>query len=196
NVQDERSELKLPDFYNQMLERKWLGDKTKQGFYKKNKSESGEERFAIDWKTLEYHPRGKSRFQLLEMAKNVDASAERLKMLITADPRDKAAQFYWTSLSELWTYAANRIPEISDSVVEIDRAMRTGFNWEMGPFEMWDAAGVPATVERIKKEGRPVAANVEKLLASGAASWYRDDVQASAGRGFFDLKTSSYQSVQ
>src|SRR5579872_1592096 len=122
NVRDERSELKLPDFYERMIERKWLGDKTRQGFYKKTKSESGEERFALDWRTLEYHPRGKSRFQLLEMAKNVDSPQERMKMLLSADPRDKAAQFYWASLSELWTYAANRIPEIADSVVEIDRA--------------------------------------------------------------------------
>lgn len=196
NVHDERSELKLPDFYRQMLERKWLGDKSKQGFYKKTKTESGEERFALDWKTLDYHPRGKPRFQLLEMAKNVDSPKERLKMILGADPRDKAAQFYWTTLSELWTYAANRIPEISDSVVEIDRAMRTGFNWEMGPFEMWDTAGLPSTVEHMKKEGRPVAANVEKLLASGAFSWYRDDVHSSSARSFFDLKTESYQPVE
>jgi len=180
NVRDERSELKLPDFYQQMLERKWLGDKTKQGFYKKAKSESGEERLAVDWK---------SRFQLLEMAKNVDAAAERLKMILTSDPRDKAAQFYWTTLSELWTYAANRIPEISDTVVEIDRAMRTGFNWEMGPFEIWDAAGVAPTVERMKREGRPVAANVEKLLSSGKTSWYSDDKNSSSGRSYFDTAT-------
>jgi len=197
NVQDERSELKLPGFYQQMLERKWLGDKTRQGFYKKTKSPSGEEeRSALDWRALDYHPRGKPKFQLLEMAKNVDLPAERLKMLLNADPRDKAAQFYWTSLSELWTYAANRIPEISDTIVEIDRAMRTGFNWEMGPFEMWDAAGVAPTVERMKKEGRPVAANVEKLLASGKTSWYADDKSTSSGRSYFDLKTSSYRPVE
>ncbi|HWC19728.1 MAG TPA: 3-hydroxyacyl-CoA dehydrogenase NAD-binding domain-containing protein [Terriglobales bacterium] len=195
NVRDERSDLKLPDFYLKMLERKWLGDKTKQGFYKKTKSESGEDRFAIDWKTLEYHPRGKSRFQLLEMAKNMDSGPERLKMILNADPRDKAAQFYWTSLSELWTYAANRIPEIADSVVEIDRAMRTGFNWELGPFEMWDAAGVPATVERMKKEGLSVAANVEKLLASGKTSWYADDKSSSSGRAYFDLESAVYRSM-
>ena len=195
NVRDERSELKLPDFYHQMLEHKWLGDKTKQGFYKKAKSDSGDERLAIDWKTLEYRPRGKARFQLLEMAKNVDSPAERLKMILNADSRDKAAQFYWTTLSELWTYAANRIPEISDTIVEIDRAMRTGFNWEVGPFEMWDVAGVASTVERMKKEGRPVAANVEKLLASGKTSWYSDDKTASSGRSYFDLKTASYRSL-
>src|SRR5437764_349013 len=111
SVQDERSELKLPAFYQHMLERKWLGDKTKQGFYKKTKSPSGEEeRMALDWRALDYHPRGKPKFQLLEMAKNVDSSTGRLKMLLNADSRDKAAQFYWTSLSELWSYAANRIP--------------------------------------------------------------------------------------
>src|SRR5438270_13404144 len=195
NVHDERSELKLPDFYQQMLERKWLGDKNKQGFYKKAKSESGEERLAIDWKTLEYHPRGKPRFQLLEMAKSVDSSTERLKMILNADPRDKAAQFYWTSLAELWIYAANRIPEISDSVVEIDRAMRTGFNWELGPFEMWDAAGVASTVERMKKEGHPVAANVEKLLSSGKHSWYADDKHSSSGRSYFDLASATYRQL-
>ena len=193
NVHDERSELKLPDFFRQMVERKWLGDKTRQGFYKKTKSASGEERMALDWKTLEYHPRGKPRFALLDMLKNVDAPSQRLKMILTADPRDKAAQFYWVSLSDLWTYAANRIPEISDSVVEIDQAMRTGFNWELGPFELWDAAGVAPTVERMKKEGHPVASNVEKLLASGAQSWYRDDKNSSSGRSFFDLNAASYQ---
>jgi len=196
NVRDERSDLKLPDFYLKMLERKWIGDKTKQGFYKKTKSESGEDRFAIDWRTLEYHPRGKSRFPLLELAKNIESGPERLKMIVNSDPRDRAAQFYWTTLSELWTYAANRIPEIADSVVEIDRAMRTGFNWELGPFEMWDAAGVPATVERMKKEGLPVAANVERLLASGMASWYTDNKSSSSGRSYFDLKSSSYRPIE
>jgi 3-hydroxyacyl-CoA dehydrogenase len=196
NVKDERSELNLPDFYQQMLERKWLGDKAKQGFYKKTKSESGEDRLAIDWKTLEYHPRGKPRFQLLEMAKNVDSISERLKMILNSDPRDKAAQFYWAALSDLWTYAANRIPEISDSVVEIDRAMRTGFNWELGPFEMWDAAGVAPTVDRMKREGRPIAANLERLLASGNQSWYADDKTSSSGRSYFDLSSCSYRSVE
>ena len=196
NVHDERSDLKLPEFYLKMLERKWLGDKTKQGFYKKTKSESGEDRQAIDWKTLEYHPRGKSRFQLLEMAKNIESGPERLKMILNSDPRDKAAQFYWTSLSELWTYAAKRIPEIADSVVEIDRAMRTGFNWDLGPFEMWDAAGIPATVERMKKEGLSVAANVEKLLASGRTSWYADDKSSSSGRSYFDLQSADYRPME
>src|SRR5436305_2047162 len=163
NVRDERSDLKLPDFFEKMLERKMLGDKTKGGFYKKVKGPQGEERLAIDWKTLEYRPVQKSKFASLEMAKNVEDTGDRLRMLLAnTDPRDKAAQFQWATLSELWTYSANRVPEISDNVVEIDRAMRMGFNWEIGPFELWDLAGVEPTVARMKKESRPVAANVEK----------------------------------
>src|SRR5205085_3485076 len=172
NIHDERSELRAPDFIGKMLERKWLGDKTGGGFYKKKKSAAGEERLALDWKTLEYRPAQKPKFASLEMAKNVDSPGERLKMLLAG--KDKAAQFLWATLSELWTYAANRVPEIADSIADIDRALHLGFNWELGPFELWDAAGVRATAERMKAEGKPVAANAEKLLAAGKQSWYED----------------------
>lgn len=196
NVRDERSDLKLPDFFQKMLERKWLGDKTKGGFYKR----AGEERLALDWRTLEYRPRQKAKFPALDMAKNVEETGARLRMLLGLDggqkKGDKAGQFLWTALSELWTYAANRVPEIADSAVEIDRAMRLGFNWELGPFELWDAAGVAATVERMKKESKPVAANVEKLLGSGQKAWYRDDPKTASGRGYWDLGKVSWDAVQ
>src|SRR5580658_2671460 len=136
NVHDERSELRLPDFFGQMIERKWLGDKTKGGFYKKAKGSDGgeEERLALDWKTLEYHPRQKPKFAALDMAKNIEDTGERLRMLLglegTPQKGDKAGAFLWSALTDLWTYSANRVPEISDSIVEIDRAMRLGFNWE------------------------------------------------------------------
>jgi 3-hydroxyacyl-CoA dehydrogenase len=195
NVRDERSELRIPDFYNKMMERKWLGDKTKGGFYKKHKgADSKEERLALDWKTLEYHPRHKPKFPAHDMAKNVEETGARVRMLLGLEgsgPQkgDKAGAFLWAALSDLWTYSANRIPEISDTVVEIDRAMKLGFNWEMGPFELWDAAGVEATVARMEKEGKPVAANVEKLLASGQKNWYTDDPKSPSGRKYFDLAT-------
>jgi len=226
NVHDERSELQIPAFFRQMLERKWLGDKTKAGFYKNNvarapspaepgKNVGGasspadpakgkeDERLALDWKTLEYHPRQKPKFALLDMAKNVEDTGARVRMLLGMDGNagaaaqkpDKAAAFLWAALSDLWTYSANRIPEISDSIVEIDRAMRLGFNWELGPFELWDAAGVEATVARMKKEGRPIAANVEKLLASGQKSWYADDPKTSSGRKYWDLATGDWRPV-
>ncbi len=124
NIHDERDDLKLPDFFVAMLERKWLGDKTKGGFYKKQKSAEGEQRFALDWKTLEYRPQQRPKFASLEMAKTVDSLPERLNMLL-APSKDKAGVFLWSALADLWTYAANRIGEIADSVVEIDRAMKT-----------------------------------------------------------------------
>ena len=202
SVHDERSDLKLPDFYKQMLERKWLGDKTRGGFYKRSKAADGkEERVALDWRTLEYHPRHKPKFPALDMARNVEDSGARIRMLLGLDgsgPQkgDKAGAFLWAALSDLWTYSANRIPEISDTIVEVDRAMKLGFNWEMGPFELWDAAGVEPTVARMKKEGKPVATNVEKLLASGKKSWYDENLAAASARSYFDLATGHWQPVK
>jgi len=212
NVRDERSELQIPGFFRQMLKRKWLGDKTNGGFYKKNveralspagtaKDEGAEdERLGLDWKTLEYRPRQKPKFPALDMAKNIEDAGARVRTLlglVGSGPQkgDKAGAFLWAALSDLWTYSANRIPEISDSVVEIDRAMRLGFNWELGPFELWDAAGVEASVARMKKEGRPVAANVEKLLGSGQKSWYADGATSASGRLYWELRTGNWEPV-
>jgi 3-hydroxyacyl-CoA dehydrogenase len=199
-VGDERSDLKLPDFFAQMLQRKLLGDKTKGGFYKKQKSADGkqDDRLVIDWKMLEYRPRQKPRFAALEMAKNVDETDARVRMLLapSAVKADKTADFLWSVLSDLWIYCANRIPEIADSIVEIDRAMRLGFNWEMGPFEMWDAVGVQPTVERIKKAGKQVPTNVEKLISSGNKSWYTDDPKSKSRKAYFDLASLDYQPLE
>src|SRR5271155_4002094 len=203
NVHDERSELRLPDFFTQMIERKWLGDKTKGGFYKRAKGGEGkeDERLAVDWKTLEYHPRQKPKFAALDMARNIEDTGARLRMLLGlegsgAQKGDKAGEFLWSALSDLWTYSANRVPEISNSIVEIDQAMRLGLSWELGPFELWDAAGVEATVARMKKEGKPVAANVEKLLAAGEKSWYGDDPKTLSGRAYFDLAAASLKPIE
>jgi len=201
NVHDERIDLQLPGFFQQMLDRKWLGDKTKAGFYKKIKGGEGkeDERQAIDWKTLDYHIQAKPKFPALDMAKNIEDTGARVKTLLGLDGSgakpDRAGLFLWQALSELWTYSANRVPEISDTIVEIDRAMKMGFNWELGPFELWDAAGVEASVARMKAEGKPVAANVEKLLSSGKTSWYADDTKAASGRGYFDLSSASSKPV-
>ncbi len=203
NVRDERSDLKLPDFFNQMLEHKWLGDKTKGGFYKKSKSDGKEEeRLALDWKTLQYHPRQRPKFAALDMAKNIEDTGTRIRTLLGLNggggPQkgDKAGAFLWSALTDLWTYSANRVPEISDSVVEIDRAMKMGFNWELGPFELWDAAGVEPTVARMRKEGKNVPSNVERLLASGQKSWYIDDPKSPAGKKYWEIGTESWEPVQ
>jgi 3-hydroxyacyl-CoA dehydrogenase len=192
NINDERSDRTLPPFFMEMLNRKWLGDKTKGGFYKKQKGPDGEKRFVLDWRTLEYCEQSKPKFPALEMAKHIEDLPERLRTLI-APSKDKANLFLWTVLADLWTYSANRVPEIADSIVEIDRALKTGFNWEMGPFELWDACGVAPTVERMKKEGKPVAANVEKLLASGKTTWYADDPKTPSGRKHFDIASADYK---
>ncbi len=202
NVHDERSDLRLPDFFTQMIQHKWLGDKTKGGFYKKGKGPAGneDERMALNWKTLEYHPRQKPKFAALDMAKNIEDTGARLRTLLglegSPQKADKAGQFLWSALTDLWTYSANRVPEISNSIVEIDRAMRLGFNWELGPFELWDAAGVEGTVARMKKEGRPVAVNVERLLTGGRKNWYSDDPKSPSGRKYWEMGTGDWEPVQ
>ncbi len=179
----------LPAFMRTMIERRWLGDKTGQGFYRKEKDAAGNEvRLALDWKTLEYRPAEKPRLPQLEMAKEVERLPERLPKLLAADAaKDKAARFHWRLLTGLWNYAAECLPEIADNAADIDRAMRAGFNWEMGPFQLWDAAGVRTTVERMKAAGEPVSPSVDRLLAVGGA-WYR-------GGDCFDPVISAYKAV-
>jgi 3-hydroxyacyl-CoA dehydrogenase len=174
--------LDLPPFVKAMLERHWLGDKAGQGFYKKEKDTEGNEvRLALDWQTVAYRPATRPKFPSLELAKNAEALPERLRMLMAGDIRkDKAAAFQRQLLSRLFAYAANCLPEIAAEPASIDRAMRTGFNWELGPFEMWDAVGVDATV----------APNAEKLLRSGASTWYLD-----GGSQVFDPTRSEYVPV-
>ena len=192
-VKDEHADVVPPPFIGQMLERKWLGDKTGQGFYKKI---GQDERLGLDWKTLKYRPSTRAKFPSLEMAKNIDSLPERLKMLLSGDPRkDRAAAFYGHVLPGLWNYSANRIPEVADNIVAIDQAMKAGFNWEMGPFEMWDAAGVPQTAEKMRAAGRNLAPSLEKLLASGKTNWYIEDRGVPSGRRFFDPASAEYKPV-
>ena len=200
-IGDERADVTMPPFMAEMLAKKWLGDKTQQGFYKKaGKDEQGRDvRLALDWKTLDYRASGRPKFQSLEMVKNVEPTAVRIPQLLGGDAaKDKAAAFYWPLLTELFTYAANRLAPspnpIAENLAEIDTAMRTGFNWELGPFEMFDAAGVRAITERMRAAGEPVAANVEKLLAVGE-SWYRDDPSVVSGRMYFDPASGGYKPV-
>lgn len=161
---------------NTMIERGWLGDKAGQGFYKKTRGADGkEERLALDLATLEYRPMAKAALPALDMAKNAPTVGERLRMLLANDPaRDKAARFLWPFLTALWSYSAERIGEVADDAPSIDEAMRAGFNWELGPFALWDAAGVPQTVTRMKNLGLPVSKVVELMLdhEPETASWY------------------------
>jgi 3-hydroxyacyl-CoA dehydrogenase len=203
-IKDERADVVLASFIGTMLEKKWLGDKTGQGFYKKEgkDAEGRDLRHVLDWQTLDYKPSMRPKFPAIEMAKNVESTAARIPQLLHADvSKDRAAAFYWPLLTELFTYAANRVPEIADNIVEIDRAMQTGFNWELGPFEIFDAAGVRATTEKMRAGGAAIAANVEKLLAyadkrgDANPSWYKDDPSVASGRLYFDPISSEYKPV-
>ncbi len=163
----------------EIVKRGWLGDKAGQGFYKKTRGADGKDlRLVLDLATFEYRPSAKPALPSLDMAKNAATVEERLRLLLANDPaKDKAAKFLWPFLSTLWNYAADRIGEVSGDAVSIDSAMKAGFNWELGPFEMWDAAGVPESVARMKSLELPVSAAVEELLhsAQGSVSWYLSD---------------------
>ncbi|MDO8527668.1 MAG: 3-hydroxyacyl-CoA dehydrogenase NAD-binding domain-containing protein [Deltaproteobacteria bacterium] len=160
-----RDTFKAPAFLEKMIAKGLLGEKTKQGFYKVAKTDAGKEILAINLQTLEYGPQQKFRADSLGKAKEIENPAERLKAVVFAD--DEAGQIAWPLISNMLVYAANRIPEISDSIEDVDDAMRWGFNWELGPFEMWDALGVSQVVERLQKENRGVPKLVQDILKKG-----------------------------
>ena len=180
----------FPPFIEEMAKRQWLGQKTGQGFYKKVKHEGKEEILVLDYQNLEYRPQGKAQFPSIEMAKNIDSVGERIRSLVT-NP-DRAGQFAWKVLKKTLLYAADKIPEISDEVVSIDRAMKWGYNWDLGPFETWDAIGVRASVERMEKEGEVIPPLVQRLLDRGHRAFYE---RRDGETFYFDLGAEAYQPV-
>ncbi|MBF8149355.1 3-hydroxyacyl-CoA dehydrogenase/enoyl-CoA hydratase family protein [Winogradskyella sp. F6397] len=169
---DERIELfELPDFINTMMENKWLGSKTGQGFYKKTKDDKGKtEILSLDLNTLDYREKKRAKFATLELTKTVDKVVDRFKILVKG--KDKAGEFYRKSFSALFAYVSNRIPEITDDLYKIDDAMKAGFGWEHGPFQIWDAIGVEKGIEMMKAEGLEPNAWVNEMIASGNSSFY------------------------
>ncbi len=166
-----RSLFNLPDFIQKMTEKKWLGEKTKQGFYKKVASETGKnEIWALNFNTMEYEPSQKTSFPTLEATKSIDNVLERFPILIKG--ADKAGMFYRKTFAALFAYVQNRIPEISDELYRIDDAMKAGFDWANGPFEIWDAVGVSQGVELMQSEGYQVATWVQDMLSSEKKSFY------------------------
>lgn len=164
---DERHELfKLPDFISKMVENKWLGSKTGQGFYKKE----GKDILSLDLNTLDYRANKKANLATLELTKTVDKVIDRFPILISG--KDKAGEFYRKNLAALFAYVSNRIPEITDQLYKIDDAMKAGFGWEHGPFQIWDAVGVAKGIELMKAEGYEPAAWVNEMLTSGSDSFY------------------------
>jgi len=188
---EDREVFNVPDVINKMLEKKLLGDKTGGGFYKKSKDAEGNRVILeLDLETFEYKPQQKTKFPSLEAAKQIEDLPKRVKTLVWGE--DRVGQFLWNTASRISRYAANRIPEIADTVVEIDNALKWGFGWEIGVFEAWDAIGVKESVERMRAEGQPIPENVEKMLASGATSFYKEE---NGNRSFYDLVKGEYREV-
>jgi len=189
---DEKRDLfKPPEFLLKMLEKKYLGDKTGQGFYKKMKGKGGKkEILSLDCRTLEYTPQQKVKFASLEAAKNVTGTGAKIKSLFYSD--DLAGQFTFRSMTETLLYAANRIPEIADDIVNVDGAMRWGFAWRQGPFESWDSIGVKKSVEKMKKAGYAIPAWVEEMLGSGKETFYKRELGVTY---YYDIPSRDYKPV-
>ena len=161
----------IPDFVNTMMENKWLGSKSGQGFYKRVVNADGKkEILTLDLKTLEYRTKQRPKFATLELTKTIDNVVDRFKVLVKG--KDKAGEFYRKSFATIFQYVTNRIPEISDYLYKIDDAMKAGYGWEHGPFQIWDAIGVEAGIEMMKAEGFKPAAWVDDMIASGSFSFY------------------------
>jgi 3-hydroxyacyl-CoA dehydrogenase len=166
-----RDQFVIPDYVNTMMENKWLGSKTKQGFYKMTKNANGKrEILSLDLNTLEYRAKKPAKFETLALTKSIDNVADRFKVLVAG--KDKAGEFYRKSFAAMFAYVQNRIPEISDELYRIDDGLRAGFGWEHGPFQIWDAIGVAKGVEIMKAEGKEPASWVTEMLAKGETSFY------------------------
>ena len=161
----------IPDFINKMMENKWLGSKTKQGFYKKVVHANGKkEIMTLDLDTMEYRSKKRASFATLELTKTIDKPIDRFKVLVAG--KDRAGEFYRKSFAAMFAYVQHRIPEISDETYRIDDAMKAGFGWKNGPFEIWDAIGIEKGIELMKAEGKEIATWVTEMIAKGETSFY------------------------
>lgn len=171
--EEEKNAFVVSPLLQKMVDNGWLGEKSGQGFYKKIKTDKGSEILALDPKTMEYRPRKKLKARSLDLAKRAKTKAEQFQTLIYAD--DVAGKLAWEITKKILLYSARRLPEIADDIASVDKAMKWGFNWDLGPFELWDAIGVEKSVNRMKEEGEVIPEWVENLLASGEKSFYKNE---------------------
>ncbi len=189
---EERDVFQIPDFMQKMLEKKLLGNKTKAGFYKKEKVDGKKQILALDLESLEYRPTQKVSAESLTAVKNMDDVGEAIQYLCE-EAEDEAAELAWQGLSASLVYAANRVPEISDDIVNVDNAMKWGYNWKLGPFETWDAIGVEEVIDRLEEEDRPVPELARKVMEKGGGKFYSFE---NGKRTYFDIKTETHQPIE
>lgn len=187
---ESKSSFELPGYVSKLVENKWLGDKSGQGFYKKVKGESKSEILALDLKTMEYRPQQKAKFATLEMTKTIDNLKERMKVLLSG--KDKAGEFYRASFFGLFQYVSNRIPEITDDLYKIDAAMNAGFAWELGPFEVWDTVGVKEAVAQMEAAKLKPAQWIYDFLSAGNSSFYKVE---NGLKKYYDIPSKSYKVI-
>jgi 3-hydroxyacyl-CoA dehydrogenase len=181
----------LPAYLKKMVENKWLGDKTGQGFYKKVKGADGKSEIqALDLKTLEYKPSQKVKFATLELTKPIDNLKERVKILVAG--KDKAGEFYRATFAGLFQYVTNRIPEITDELYKIDDALKAGFGWDLGPYEYWDAIGVQGFIATMESLNNKPAAWVYDMLKAGNNSFYKIE---DGVKKYYDIPTKTYKTI-
>jgi 3-hydroxyacyl-CoA dehydrogenase len=196
--EDESREMyRVPSLAEEMMQRGWLGEKTGSGFYQRIKKGGESEILALDWQKMEYRPRQRAEFGSTEAGKAVEDTRERLRALVVpaleGKGGDKANRFLWGSLGELCLYAARRVPEIANRVVDIDRAMKWGFAWELGPFEMWDAIGVERMARAFQRDGKEIPPLVADVLASQKKSFYESQ---NGCVSYFDVATHAFKPVE
>ena len=187
---ESKSSFELPGYVSKLVENKWLGDKSGQGFYKKVKGEGKSEILALDLKTMEYRPQQKAKFATLEMTKTIDNLKERMKVLLSG--LDKAGEFYRASFFGLFQYVSNRIPEITYDLYKIDAAMNAGFAWELGPFEVWDAVGVMETVAQMEAAKLKPAQWIYDFLSAGNSTFYKVE---NGLKKYYDIPSKSYKVI-
>lgn len=188
---EEKKAFEIPAFMKDMNERGWLGAKTKQGFFKKIKGDEGSVILQLNPETMEYEDRSKLKSAAVEMAKQQKGTRRKLKAVVSQSG-DKASDFLWNILKPALIYSAQLTGEIADDITQIDNAMKWGFGWELGPFETWDAIGVAKSVERMKEEGATIPDWVEKFLADGNETFYKEE----DGKVYFYHKDSGkYEQV-
>ncbi|CAM3004885.1 3-hydroxyacyl-CoA dehydrogenase/enoyl-CoA hydratase family protein [Paenibacillus sediminis] len=185
----EKAAFAVPEVLKDLVSRGWIGEKGGQGFYKKVKTDQGNQILSLNIQTMEYAPSAKVKSASLEASKAAKGAKAKLKALL-ATP-DRYSELSWNILKQVLVYSAEKLGEIADSIVDIDNAMKWGFNWEFGPFETWDLIGLRRSVERMEAEGATVPSWVKDWLAAGNESFYQNQ-----GGKLFYYSRGEYKGVE